>query len=435
MQKLNRFLTYFLFLVLAITLTQCDNTTETPKEETLLAQLNALPGVTATEITPQNQYYARQFKLDITQLVDHENQNGPTFIQTCYLSHSDEDKAMVMNTCGYTGSARRVSELAGLLDANYLDVPHRYYPGATVTPLEWEYLTIEQAAADHHFVVSTLKEIYDASWINTGGSKSGMSALFHRRHYPDDVDVTVAYVAPLPNDYPDTRFYTFLNAIGDEATRTRIKEVQYEILEDKDNLVPLASAWATANGLHFSIGFEKAIEFAVLEYAVYFWQYGGWSLVDIPEKGASSETLFNHLNSVSSLYYYCDEDMLINHLLYYQSLTEFGYYGFMTDHLTSVLDYVDETGFKLLTPLGNSLTLDKSKMQDIVSWLQSDGDRIIYIYGEKDPWTAAAIELTGAADALKIIQPGENHGVKISDCDEKQQIYDKLEEWLGVEIN
>ena len=104
----------------------------------------------------------------------------------------------------------------------------------------------------------------------------------------------------------------------------------------------------------------------MLEYAVYFWQYGGWSLSDIPEKGVSSETLFNHLNRVSSLHYYSDEDMLINHLLYYQSLTEFGYYGFMTDHLISVLDHVDETGFKQLTPLGNSVTLDKSKMQDIV---------------------------------------------------------------------
>ena len=36
-------------------------------------------------------------------------------------------------------------------------------------------------------------------------------------------------------------------------------------------------------------------------------------------------------------------------------------------------------------------------MQDIVAWLQAEGDRMIYIYGGWDPWTGCAVELTGEA--------------------------------------
>jgi hypothetical protein len=59
-----------------------------------------------------------------------------------------------------------------------------------------------------------------------------MTSLFHRRFYPDDVDATVAHVAPL--DYPadavqdpDSRYIRFLEQVGtDPACRQRLKDFQ-----------------------------------------------------------------------------------------------------------------------------------------------------------------------------------------------------------------
>jgi hypothetical protein len=48
--------------------------------------------------------------------------------------------------------------------------------------------------------------------------------------------------------------------------------------------------------------------------------------------------------------------------------------------------------------------------------------------------TAVGIELTGAADALKIIEPTADHGVLISELTDQQLVISTLETWLGFEI-
>ncbi len=42
-----------------------------------------------------------------------------------------------------------------------------------------------------------------------------MTALYYRYYYPDDVDATVAYVAPIMERTDDPRFAAFLGAGGD----------------------------------------------------------------------------------------------------------------------------------------------------------------------------------------------------------------------------
>ena len=73
-------------------------------------------------------------------------------------------------------------------------------------------------------------------------------------------------------------------------------------------------------------------------------------------------------------------------------------------------------------------------MPSVISWLQNQGDNIIYIYGANDPWGAAAIELNGSARALKIVQSNENHNVGLYDLDDIQEVYDSLESWLDVPV-
>ena len=41
-----------------------------------------------------------------------------------------------------------------------------------------------------------------------------MTSVYHRRFYPDDVDATVAYVAPISFGAPDDRYIDFLANVG-----------------------------------------------------------------------------------------------------------------------------------------------------------------------------------------------------------------------------
>jgi len=91
--------------------------------------------------------------------------------------------------------------------------------------------------------------------------------------------------------------------------------------------------------------------------------------------------------------------------------------------------------YSAFAPAGADLIFKPEVMQDVIPWLQTQGERIIYIYGGIDPWSAAALEPAPGLDALKVMQPGANHGVKIRDLDQKGLVIQTLERWLGVTID
>jgi hypothetical protein len=70
-------------------------------------------------------------------------------------------------------------------------------------------------------------------------------------------------------------------------------------------------------------------------------------------------------------------------------------------------------------------------MQDLISWLQQNGNNIIYVYGEEDPWTAGAIDNISATNSLKIIEPGANHSIRLNDIQESQLVLSTLKNWTG----
>jgi hypothetical protein len=102
-------------------------------------------------------------------------------------------------------------------------------------------------------------------------------------------------------------------------------------------------------------------------------------------------------------------------------------------HLLDLLNDTDGSTVSLLAPANTDLTFNVAVMPDIVSWLQVSGDNIIYIYGGMDYNTAVGIDLTGAADALKIIEPTADHGVRISELTDQQLVLSTLESWLGLQ--
>ncbi|MFG2037513.1 S28 family serine protease [Dactylosporangium sp. NPDC048998] len=162
-------------------------------ETDIRARLEAVPGLTVLSEQPVAAPY-RFFILSIAQPVDHRHPRAGTFQQRFTLLHRGTDRPMVLHTTGYNVPEYAFrSEPTRLVDGNQISVEQRFFTPSRPEPANWEQqLTIWQAATDHHRIVQALKPIYSQQWISTGASKGGMTSVYHRRFYPDDVDGTVA---------------------------------------------------------------------------------------------------------------------------------------------------------------------------------------------------------------------------------------------------
>jgi hypothetical protein len=425
-----------ILLVLAVACSDSTGPEPEPWETgDLLQRLNALPGVEAQEIQPYYGY-PRAFQLDITQPVDHGNPNGPSFTQRAYLSHVSDTLPMVFAPSGYGTTPQSGQELAFILQTNCLSVTHRYFPNARPNPLDWQYLDIRQAAEDHHRIVTVLKYIYSGQWISTGASKGGETVLFHRRFYPDDVDATVAYVAPLLFSDEDPRFMPYLKTRGTPEDRAAITAFQRRLLERKADLLDDFEDWFVRNGLDFSLPAAPSFESAVISYLWGFWQRHIFDRSEIPGPEATDEEMVEHLATVVRLHFRSDQNRDYFRAYVYQALTEIGYPLVEFEELE---DLVTEEPLEVRESYGfpQNLTFEyrPESVPNVLDWLQRHGDRIIYIYGEVDPWTAGAVELSGAADALKVIQQGADHGVRIAELDESALVLATLGSWLDREIH
>jgi len=421
--------------ILPLVLVACSGDAVGPEPSDILERLWELPGVAAVEIEPHHGY-PRAFQIDVTQPVDHANPGGEQFAQRVYLSHVDEALPMVFAPSGYAVGPTTGQELAGILQTNCLSVTHRYFDGAEPASMDWQHLTIRQAAADHHRIVSLFKQIYEDVWVSVGASKGGKTALIHRRFYPDDVAATVAYVAPILFSTEDTRFIGYLASIGDQACRDRIHGFQRMALEQRDSLVVRFASWFPLNGYDLTGDADEAFESAVRGYDWNFWQYHSDECGLIPDAAASYDEMLAHLDAVVRFSRMADEGQEYYRPYRYQTLTETGAPARNYDHLSDLLLYEPvSTAREYFESLGVELVFQPEPMLDLNHWLQIAGRNIIYIYGASDPWTGGAVELIGQADALKVLQADADHRVKIADLDDQLLVHAKLEQWLGLEIS
>ena len=160
--------------------------------------------------------YRLEYQLTVKQPLDHNDTTHGFFFQQVRLVHKDFSKPMVMETEGYAGRAQG-NELEKILDCNDLNIEFRYFNKSKPDSLQWQYLTYEQATADLHHINQLFRTLYHSKWISTGISRGAETTLIYKYFYPDDVDASVPYVAPMPNDIEDKRIYSFLDTAGGSA--------------------------------------------------------------------------------------------------------------------------------------------------------------------------------------------------------------------------
>ena len=224
----------------------CSSLTLTQND--LKERLESLPQILSVERIQSDPEYTEAFLIFIEQPLDHQNPDGKKFKQKFYLSHKDFNLPVVIELDGYNIDYNRANELASILKCNKIVVEHRYFGKSVSDGIDWNYLTIEQSANDHHKIIETLKEIYYGKWVTTGISKGGQTTYIHKYFFPDDAEASVCYVAPLNLAEEDPRIYHFLDNVGTKECRDKMVNFQREVLKRKDRLISLLKKEAEENG-------------------------------------------------------------------------------------------------------------------------------------------------------------------------------------------
>jgi len=404
------------------------------KPKSLLCQLQEIPGVSVTKIEGDTTFTG-YYELYFTQDLDHENPEAGTFQQRVLLGHHAFDRPMVVEIQGYKIWTEKAGELSKLLNANQLTIEHRYFKNSMPDSLDWKYLNIKQAAADQHVVIQALKKIYPEKWITTGISKGGQTTIYHRYFYPNDVDVSVPYVAPHNLAREDKRIHKHLSKVGNQETRNKIHQFQLACFKNKAKLLPLADAYAKEKNYSFSMSLEKALDLSILEYSFSYWQWGG-TFDRIPNKNASPQELFNHLFKVSSIDFFDAGNIKPLLAFYQQALTQIGMYSYETAPFKQYLNDEKDISFDFIFPNEPIRKFDPSSMIKINKWLQTDAEKMLFIYGEYDTWSATAVDLKGNNKCKKFVNPEGSHKTRIKSFppEMKKEIIQTLKDWMGITV-
>ncbi len=406
----------------------------------LYQYLSDIPGLEFEELACRDPF-TEKYLLFVTQPIDHKDPYKGTFQQRVFILHHDQDAPVLFTTEGYYahyGSyPQYISELAQYLGSNEIIVEHRYFEPSAPDSLDWQYLTVEQAATDHHEVVELMKPFYSGKWVNTGISKGGQTAMYHRTYFPNDVDATVGYVCPLNFSIEEQRCYEFLDQVGSEECRQKIHDFQELLLCNKERFYPEFKKMIDEEGLSFSVGDTAGYELSVLEYSFAFWQWGSMSCDNIPNDSVNPVVAILHLATVAGLDWMSDQGIGRLQPFFYQSLTEIGFYGYDHSEFEGCVEALDVQTMEFTAPAGVECVYDPEPMEKVDHFVRHEGENMIFIYGEWDPWSAPGVQISGKTNSFKVVNPEGSHSTRIYNLPEEQRekVLNALGEWLECDIN
>ncbi|GAA2053750.1 aminopeptidase [Nocardiopsis rhodophaea] len=396
--------------------------TPAPADDGIVERLEAIPGLRIVEERDTEPGF-RFFVLGYEQPTDHGDPDGATFEQRLTLLHRGLDRPMVLHTTGYNVPDFPFrAEPTRIVDGNQISTEQRFFEPSRPDPADWSKLDIEQAAADHHRIVDALDDIYSREWLSTGASKGGMTSVYHRRFYPDDIDGTIAYVAPNDvRDHEDSAYLEFFDGVGaDPACQQSLADLQRESLERRDELVGHYERRAAAEGWTFdrTLGSaDAAFEMLVVDTPWAFWQYQPEArCAQVPATDASTAEIAAFLDDVAGFEFYSDQGTAPYVTYYFQAATQLGSPTVPTGHIDDLLRYPDQFGGDAYVPDDIPVpAFDRRAMPDIDHWVYKSSERMLFVDGEFDPWGAEAFRVRSSRrDTMRFVAPGANHGADIA---------------------
>lgn len=402
--------------------------------------LKSLDGISDVQML-ESPIFKEKYVMKIRQNVDGDNADKGTFEQRIFVCLRDINAPTVIVTEGYSASygtfSRYDIELGRLFGANIVLCEYRYFDQSVPEPCNWDYLTVVNSLRDLHHVRQTLGQIFKGKWISTGSSKGGQTTMFYRAYYPDDVDASVSYVAPLNRSVEDGRHEKFLaKKAGTAEDRAIVLRAQQEMLKRRDTMIPLFKKFCDEHHYQFYLPIDEIYDYMVLEYAFAHFQYGT-KASEIPSVTGPDEPLFKHFVKVSGPDYFAYPSKYLPFDV--QAARELGYYGYSLKGLKKWTKVKSTKGYLkkiMLSPELRHYEFDPTLYKRTVKFLKKEDPTMIFIYGEADPWSASGVctwlNCKKKENMRVYVQPGGDHGASITDMPEpdKTDIMERLTKWL-----
>lgn len=400
-------------------------------EDKFINQLKQLDGIEVEAMNTFDSSYIC-YEINITQPLDHQNPKAGHFKQKIYLSHRDVNSPTVFVTEGYQAKRNYLSEPARILNANQLIVEHRFFGESVPDTLDWSKLTTLQAASDHHHIVDLFKKIYTNNWLSTGISKGGQTTIYFRYYFPDDVKVSMPYVAPLNIEQEDPRINLFLRSVGTPECRALLLDFQRKLLKMEDEILPFIKRYKRQNKIEFPLSDGLVYEFAILELPFTFWQWAPFSCESLINVENTPEAMFYKLEEAGILDLYSVESQNYYLPFLVQAYQEIGYYNFDIDSLKTDLKYVQNPSNSVFLPDSLHLPYLDNQMEKVHHWLANHGNNFVYIYGELDPWISTSPNPDSRTNALKMVLSGGSHATRLKDftLEEQKNTIDLIKKWM-----
>ena len=423
-----------LWLLLALYLLPLTAAAQTALQD----KLKAISQITEIK-TLESKEFAEKYVTYFTQPLDHDRPELGNFRQRVIVSHVGFDRPTVIVTegygAGYALSPRYREELSKMFNTNMIFVEYRYFLESTPEPRDWQYLTAESSADDLHAVFEAFKKIYPGKWISTGISKGGQTTMLYRTFYPNDVDISVPYVGPLCYGVEDGRHEPFLRQVGTLEERKAIEDFQLEVLKRKATLLPRFEKHCAEKGYEFFGSVEEIYDYSVLEYSFALWQWGT-PVNTIPACDADDDAIYKHFMAISEPSYFAKGGG--NESFFVQAARELGYYGYDIRPFKKYLSIKSSKGYlkKLMLPAdAKHIKFDKTLSKKITKFLKKSDPKMVFIYGEIDPWSAAApmwLDTSKKKNMHMFVQPRGSHRARINTLPEemKQEAISIIKSWL-----
>lgn len=403
-------------------------------------RLAALPGVSKVEAL-KTTLFPEKYVFFIRQQLDAKDASKGYFEQRVVLCHRGFDRPTVLVTEGYnTRYAMRenyMDELSKLFETNVITVEYRYFDQSMPKPCNWDYMTVENSLYDLHNVNQTLHAIYKGKWISTGISKGGQTTMFYRAYFPNDVDISVPYVAPLNKSVEDGRHEKFLQyEVSTKENRQKVLDLQLLLFKRKAALLPMLEQYCKDQKFTFNVPIAEIFDFIVMEYSFAFWQWGD-DLAKIPTSKATDKELFDYLMRISEPGYFSNQNP--NFPFNYQAARELGYYGYYTEPFKKYLSIKSAKGYlkRLMVPKGQEdVQFSPVLYNNTVDFLTKNDPKMVYIYGDIDPWSASGVyglPFTKNKKNLHVYMcKGGSHRTRINSFPEptRQEIIQLISNWL-----
>ncbi|MFT5846601.1 S28 family serine protease [Psychroserpens sp.] len=407
------------------------------KEVSNFEKLASIKNVARIEKRKPSSHFDENYEIWFEQPIDYNDASKGTFRQRVFLGFKSVTLPVIVELRGYGIGSEHPGELAAHYKANQLSIEHRFFNNSRPEQIDWNTLTIENAAKDQTTIINAIRDaIYpNAKFITTGISKGCQTTMAHRRFFPNTVDASVCYVGPLNYQREDPRVYQFLKNVATKADRDKVEAFQNLCFENRATLLQFMQNESANKNMTWEFGVEKAIDYTILEYSFAFWQWGV-PVGSIPSQEASVESIYKHLIDVVGYGFF--EEQAVDDLqpYFWAALTQQGIYGYETAPFKGYLKTDAIYKFDWAFPEGVTKDYDLKAMQDIKSYLDISAEKILFIYGEYDAWSSTAVELTDTAkkrELYKFVKSKGDHQTRINSfpATEQQSIYDIIDGWIA----